>query len=720
MTKTVLIYILLAISLSAHLTGAERGFAIIVDKESYTACKAEIDSYSIALQSRGFTPQIVARQWNDPQEIRGVLQEMYLNNSLEGALFVGQIPIPMIRDAQHFTSAFKMDQQMYPFIQSSVPSDRFYDDFNLKFDYIGRDTTNSLLYYYSLRWDSPQKISCDIYSGRLKPTLSGEDGYRQIREYFNKLLIEKESDNPLDVITTFTGEGSYSNSLTAWKEEGHTLREQFPAIFRNKNSVKFLLFNMYPYMKDIVTDELRREDMDLMIFHEHGMPDRQYLTSSPVSVGSSQYFDSAKRLFRNALRKESSQEKREDLKSAWERHYNIDSTWFTGAFDKEQMIKDSLDDISTGIVIEDLAVIKPNARMVIFDACYNGDFREQRYIAGDYIFAGGKTVTTFANSVNVLQDKSASDLLGMLGAGYNIGEWAKNINILESHIFGDPTFSFGGGSQYRVDLKSSDCDYWINVLNQVNHTDIKALALYKLFNLGFKEMPQLLLNLYGSSASYMLRLQIFHLLQHYKGEEFSRLLSISVNDPYEFIRRKSIHAMSRIGSENFIPYIANAYINDYLDERVHFNTVFAFDTMDPQKIEDEVMRQFEQNNTHYAKEFVIEKFKSTLESRRRIAQMSNAVADKEKSLKERISAVRMLRNNAYHHRVDEFLKVLADNQEDLTLRIALAEALGWFTLSYRRGDIIESCKAIASDEKSDRLLREQLLKTVNRIEVFMR
>ena len=33
--------------------------------------------------------------------------------------------------------------------------------------------------------------------------------------------------------------------------------------------------------------------------------------------------------------------------------------------------------------------------MVIFDACYNGDFREKDYIAGRYIMSEGKCVTTF-------------------------------------------------------------------------------------------------------------------------------------------------------------------------------------------------------------------------------------------------------------------------------------------------------------------------------------
>ncbi len=187
----------------------------------------------------------------------------------------------LIRDAQHFASAFKMDQKRFSMFESSVPSDRFYDDFDLKFDFIARDSVKSLFFYYTLRWDSPQRISCDIYTGRLKPTGSGEAGYQQIRDYFKKLIVERASGNAMDVLVSYTGEGSFSNSITAWKEEGITLREQFPQAFGNKNSSKFLLFHMYPYMKETITGELQREDVDLMLFHEHGMPERQYMTGIP-------------------------------------------------------------------------------------------------------------------------------------------------------------------------------------------------------------------------------------------------------------------------------------------------------------------------------------------------------------------------------------------------------------------------------------------------------
>jgi len=155
----------------------------------------------------------------------------------------------------------------------------------------------------------------------------------------------------MDVFVSYTGEGSFSNSLTAWKEEGVTMREQFPQAFGNKNSAKFLMFHMYPYMKQTIKEELRRDDVDLMLFHEHGMPERQYLTGIPLSRGADENMEAGKRLFRNWLRKnKEGSEKNEQLKSAWKSYYKIDSTWFAGAFDKEQIKKDSLDDVNMGIV----------------------------------------------------------------------------------------------------------------------------------------------------------------------------------------------------------------------------------------------------------------------------------------------------------------------------------------------------------------------------------
>jgi hypothetical protein len=233
-------------------------------------------------------------------------------------------------------------------------------------------------------------------------------------------------------------------------------------------------------------------------------------------------------------------------------------------------------------------------------------------------------------------------------------------------------------------------------------------------------MPQLLQRAYFESDEYVLRLQVYHLLQHYKGEYFAEILKRSVYDPYEFIRRKSVFSMGRIGSDDFIPYVASVYLNNYLDKRVHFNASFCFDLLDQEKLEQEFKSQLERNNSFPDKEKVWKEFSDKLDSRKRISQMANDVTDKDKSLKARLSAVRMLRNNAYHGRVNDYLEVLKESGEEEELRIALAEALGWFTLSYERDSIVNVCRELALLPETGEKLRNELLKTVARIEVYMR
>jgi hypothetical protein len=479
---------------------------------------------------------------------------------------------------------------------------------------------------------------------------------------------------------------------------------------------------MYPFMKQTVTEELRRDDVDLFLFHEHGMPERQYLTATPLSKGTDENFEAAKRIFRNRLRRNGSgNEANRKLTESWKEYYKIDSTWFSGAFDKELATKDSVEEANTGILLEDVPVINPNARVVIFDACYNGDFREDRFIAGEYVFASGKTLVAIGNSVNVLQDKSSSDLLGILGLGYRVGEWAQMTNILESHIIGDPTFAFTSISgDKEVDFRSESTAYWIEILTKNSHPDIKGVALHKLFKLNHEGLQDILLEIYSSSPFAMLRLQAFHILQHYNDGSFETLLRESVYDPYEFIRRKSTYAMGRTGKDEFIPFIASIWLNDRLDERVRFNAEFCFDLMDIEKLEKEVLSHIESSSSLYDKEKIKAEFKNKIESRKRIFQMGRDITDKSIALKTRLMGVSTLRNNNYHSIVGDLLKILSDPDEDLSLRIKLAEALGWFTLSHRRADIITKCREIAASENTDVRLRGELLKTANRLEVFTR
>ncbi|MGB4017228.1 HEAT repeat domain-containing protein, partial [Petrimonas mucosa] len=318
-----------------------------------------------------------------------------------------------------------------------------------------------------------------------------------------------------------------------------------------------------------------------------------------------------------------------------------------------------------------------------------------------------------------LQDKSSTDLLGLLGLGFRIGEWAREINILESHIIGDPTFRFAGDVADQVDLRTTDTAYWLALYNKADHPDLKGLALHKLSDLGYPGMAEFLTKAYNESPYYSVRLQAFLLLQLYGGDHFAQLLEKSINDPYEFIRRKSVYAMGAIGSDHFIPYLVKIYLDNYLDERVHFNVTFTFDRMDFDAMEAEMKRQLDQNISYPDKEKVWEEFQHIFASRKRIAAMANDVTNREKPLKSRISAARMLRNNNYHKQVGDYLQVLTDTSEDASLRVALAEALGWFNNSYRREEIVAALREVAAQPQASQQLSNEINKSIARLEHFM-
>ena len=363
-------------------------FAIFIDDKSYEACKDAVMAYKKLLEDEGLATYLLVAEWQNPEHVKFFLEKYYKEQAMEGAVFIGNIPIAMVRKAQHMTSAFKMDEGSNMRV-SSVPTDRFYDDFDLKFNFIKRDSVETNLFYYNLAGDGAQKIGCEIYTGRIKPTKQGQEGYEQISKYLNKVVAERQQPNVIDKVVSYTGEGSFSNSLEAWKEECVTLREQLPAAFTDAESAKFYMFYMYPSVKKVMTHELQRPDVDVMLFHEHGMPHRQYLSGEFDAMDEEQYFEAGKLYLRNMMRREKrmGRDPEEFRKRMTEKYNLVDSVWFAGAFEPEVITQDSIHDLLLGIVLEDVREIKPNARFVLFDACYNGDFREPSCIASEYIFA---------------------------------------------------------------------------------------------------------------------------------------------------------------------------------------------------------------------------------------------------------------------------------------------------------------------------------------------
>ena len=693
----------------------ETSFAVITDKGTYEACQAELKAYQETLEQEGLPTFIVYNNWEKPEDVKAVITRLYKESNLEGVVLVGEIPIPMIRKAQHMTSAFKMDEQKYDWRDSSVPSDRFYDDFHLQFDFLKQDSVETNFFYYDLAVQSPQRIRCDIYSARVRAVDSGEDAYTQISRYFKKAVAEHLSGNKLDQFFSYTGDGSYSNSLAAWTPETFTIREQMPGVFDKEGRARFIRYSFSPYPKEDVINMVKREDLDLTIFHEHGLPERQYLSGSPATQSWTAHVDEMKYYYRGLARRRQGKEKDfAAMLTQMQEKYGLDSTWIAGWDDPKVIAEDSLRDLRTGIILPEITEFKPNSRMVIFDACYNGDFREKDYIAGRYIMSEGKCVTTFANSVNVLQDKMANEMLGLLGMGARVGQWAKLTNILESHITGDPTLRFRSINEVDCNalLRAPYDEAKMLELLQSPYADVQNLALHRLYRNGYAGISDLLRKTFETSPYMMTRFTSLALLEKLNDQNFREMLLLAINDSYEFIRRTSIRMMQHVGLNEYVYPQVKSYVEDNMSERVAFNIVLGLHVFDEAMVKEAIEKVMAETFVQSTEK---EKMRKALEKANNGRSSQKELVDKNTELRWRVLYCNNLKNYMAHASVDGFLNLLEDKDESERLKINLLQALAWFTHSCRKADIIAVCDRLRNDSSLSDNLRSEAERTYYRL-----
>lgn len=80
-------------------------------------------------------------------------------------------------------------------------------------------------------------------------------------------------------------------------DERLALTESFPLAWKNSQDARFLNYRMEDYMKYRLFDELQRDEVDIMLFHEHGSPERQYICDIPAPNGLQGYMDYTNHLY---------------------------------------------------------------------------------------------------------------------------------------------------------------------------------------------------------------------------------------------------------------------------------------------------------------------------------------------------------------------------------------------------------------------------------------
>ncbi len=714
--------ILAGIDLKDPGTENSKSFVIVVDKITYEKIESNILAYKASIENDGLSAYVMIIDNVTPEDIKEEIIDLYNDtDNLQGAVFVGDIPIPMIRDGQHLTSAFKMDQTRRSMFETSVPSDRYYEDFDLKFDFIKHDSVNTLAYYYSLRADSPQRIEKEIYSGRIKAPFNNEAKYSEIAKYLDKVVEYKKNPEYLNKGFVFLGHGYHSEAISSWADEQILLRELFPQMYGKDGGFKFMNFSMSHNMKTILMGELENKEYDIALFHAHGAEDTQYLVDYPAASSITDNIKAIKRFVRSKVRTAKRRKQNvEEAKKYYMDSHGLPEKWLEGIFDPKVVSADSLYDYEMDMHSDDLDKFDPQARFVMFDECFNGAFHTENYISGRYIFDSGNTLVGDANSVNVLQDKWSDRFLGLLNFGVSIGEWHKSVNYLENHIIGDPTFHFQDNysGKYKVSYNSKDFnEKELRDYLKSDISELRALAIHFLAKMKGAAFENELVDIYNSDNSFNVRLHAFNELAIINGKAFHELLKSSYKDQFEYIRRKAAEFMGEICTADFIPYLVDRMFNDQ-SERVSFTAKVSLSVMDQEAVREEMVKYVKSLPDYREKNKMLDYYGNWCYRNYEWLEKEIIPAMKNDSLKlrKRISQIRSIRNYRFINGIPEFISILKDESMPIELRISMTEALGWYYYSAKSSEIIKAIDELIEKGSDNEIFMNELLKTKNRLE----
>ena len=698
-------------------------FAVVIDAATYEKCHAEVAAYRDALQKDGLAVYTISADWTSPEEIRAELAKLYKSNSkkmpLEGCVFIGDVPYVSVQNAQHMTTAFKMNEERFPIDEASVTSDRFYDDLNLSFEFIKRDSVDNLRYYYKLAENSAQHLNPSFYSGRIHyPEQMGGDKYEATAKYLRKVVAERERNEKIDYMVTFAGAAYNSDCLVTWMDERVMLSEMFPQLDRNDYmALKQLNFRMHNYdMTYRLFSELERDEVDIMLFNEHGSPDKQHISGSGQIDSFDARLDALRSTVYSAIRREERKGEKGDVEGAkayFKERYHLTDKFFEAYYNPTPSTK-APDDLN----LDDLNSHTLNPRFVVFNACYNGSFHQPGYVAGSYIFGDGRTVVAQGNTVNVLQDRWTYEMFGLLTHGVRIGQYNRMVATLEGHIIGDPAFRFAATDESTLAqdmvtkrvVNGKNAAYWTALLDAPN-ADVQALAVRMLADGGMMS-AEALLNKYRTCKYATTRMECLKLIMRngYCAEAIAAV-GEALYDSYELVRRNAATYAWMLGAEELADEIADVLINYPESQRVGFILNRAMEML-PEEV---AMAAFEKAAaaTHYPAKENIEALGAYLKRSQKTkkSEMDDLFNNEEK-LAARISAIRGVRNNTYHEYVSQMIALINDEAQPIELRVAVTEALGWFVASPRKQEIIAACQALKT---SDKALAAEAQQTINRL-----
>lgn len=728
---------------------SETVFAVFVDSESFEACKNEMMEYKNVLESEGLGTYILSAQWNKPEDVKGQIAKLASGKQvLEGMVFVGNIPIVRALKAQHMTTALKKSEFNFPKEETAVATDRYYDCASLQWNYVGKDSINANHFYYELKGDGAQHLFPNYYSARilvpeeLVKTV-GTDKYELMRRFFKKTVeAHKEQNNQFDQFIYFAGHGYNSDCLTAWRQQSLVFKTYFPQAFNTAKGNKFLNFRQDRVIKYKLFHQLQVPDTDMFFFYEHGAEDTQYINGDFPTRDFPEYIEWLKREIRTAY-KRTKPEKREAFVKDVCGHFGLSESILSDEEIARYAKADSIARKDKDIHLPDLAKLKTTPRFTMFNACYNGSFHVPGYVAGYHIFNDGRTVVTQGNTVNVLQDKWAEQLIGLLSLGARAGFWQKEVATLESHMIGDPTYKFATPECFIGDraetlcvedinkvlaTKCYDSNFLQGVLEDNNQDNpvkknnpyaplFRVMAIKNLVKshlasdrtgsvLGENTpLSDQFLQIFKTDRDMVVRLQALYALSYCGDKNFREAVGLGFDDLYEMIRRQSAHFSGKIGDPVYAEKIFETVEKGLEVQRVQYASetalpclgYFAKEPMNGYPVPGFYFN-FNRNNYEFDPNYKTD--------------VSEEGAKSE---------IRFMRNYPAHYQYKHLLSLLGDSNVDKTTKLYIAEAFGWFNYSMYRKEIVDGLKEIlAANPSMDAELKDEIVKTVNRISFKIR
>ena len=723
-------------------------YAVFVDSKTFEACKAEIMEYKNVLENEGLGTYIISAQWSKPEEIKAQIEKLAKSKqTFEGMSFVGEIPIVRALKAQHMTTALKRSEYTNPKEETAVASDRYYDCAALQWSFVGKDTINPNHFYYALEGEGAQHLYPNYYSARILvpeeyAKAVGIDKYELMRRFFKKAVEAHKEQNQLDNFIYFAGHGYNSDCLTAWRQQQFVFSTYFPQAFETAKGNKFLNYRQDPVMKYKLFHQLQVPGTDMFFFYEHGAEDTQYINGPYPCRSFDENIEWLLREVRGAYKRVKPAEREAWVKDVCS-HFGFPESVLSDEEIAKWAKADSVAKMDKDIHLEDLAKLTTSPRFTMFNACYNGSFHVPGYVAGYHIFNDGRTVVTQGNTVNVLQDKWAEQLIGILGLGARAGFWQKEVATLESHMVGDPTFKFATPERFKGDraetlvvedinkvlaTKCFDQKFWESVLeenaqsNKAKRADeyaplFRALAIKNLSKcyLVSDRSNQVIgentpvsdkfFEIFKTDRNMVVRLQALYALSMCSDKNFQEAVALGFDDVSENVRRHSAHFTGRIGDPAYAEKIFKTVENSLETQRVQYASESALVSL-----------------AHFAKEpmsgYPYPGFYFNF-SRDNYEFDPNYKTDI--NYKRVQSEIRAFRNHPEHQQYENLLNLLADTNVEKLTRIYIAEAFGWFSNSMYRKEIVGGLKNILAQQPSmDDELKDEIVKTINRLEFKIR